>query len=320
MVVTTTRSGPGTFHVYAVDDADGSAGICSFFVKLNGTVSGVLNRSPFANYDTDPVYGNGTQSYIGFDSARTTTPILGGSQGPTNIPQIGGFGITAGNFQAVTNAGSYQAAPTSGQWGNYVGGNSGITIFQSGHTRYPLFLGEGLYTGAAPTVDITTPFDQNGTGFNVWNASGFPNSGSTTVAAGTFFQTLSNNPPCLDCEHHGIGHDFNNVNANDPGSLMATLTAPLGYPPTGVWNGLSFVSGPAPATPPTFDPATQKFSWNTIGSPIGTYKWSVQASNIWGTGTGFVTVNITSIPEPATLTLIVLCIFSSLGSIRCRRV
>ncbi len=105
MVVTSTRSGPGSFHVFILDDADGSAGIRSFFVKLNGTVSGVANRSPLGDWDNDPTYGDGTvQSRIGFDSPRTATPILSGSQGPTNIPQVGGFGIEASNFQAKTGA------------------------------------------------------------------------------------------------------------------------------------------------------------------------------------------------------------------------
>jgi len=195
MVVNSSRTGVGSFHVYAVDDADNSSGLRSFFVKLNGTVSGVLNRSPLANYDTEPVYGDGAPSNVGFDSPRTATPILGGSQGPTNVPQVGGFGQTAGNFQAVTNAGSYQAAPTSGQWGNYAVGD-GRTSGQlaNGHIRNAILLGEGLYTGAAPTIDVTTAFDQNGTGFNFWNSTGFPLGGSGTVAVGTAQSLVNANP------------------------------------------------------------------------------------------------------------------------------
>ncbi len=120
---------------------------------------------------------------IGFDSARTTTPLLGASQSPTNNPQIGGLGITAGNFQALTNAGSYSGV-VSGQWGNYADPlPSGLLA--DGHVRKAVLLGEGLYTGAAPTIDLTTSFASGGTGFNSWISAGFPNSGSFTTAVGT---------------------------------------------------------------------------------------------------------------------------------------
>jgi len=196
MAVSSNKSGAGSFQVYAVDDADGSAGLRSFFMKLNGTVSGVLNRSPNANFDTDPTYGDGTQSNVGFDFSRTTTPLLGGVQSPGNTVQVGGFGQTASNFQLKTSAGSYQAAPTSGQWGLYspaVGITSGV-VAASGHVRNAILLGEGLYTGAAPTVDITTAFDAGGTGFSYFFANGFPAAGSDTVAVGTT-QTLQNINP-----------------------------------------------------------------------------------------------------------------------------
>jgi hypothetical protein len=189
MIVNSTRSGPGSWHLYAIDDADGSAGIRSFFVKLTGTISSVSNRSPLANWDNDPNYGDGNvQSPVGFDSLRTAAPDLGGSQSPTNTPQISGFGIEASNFQAKTGAASYQSAPISGQWGNYADpGTSGVEA-ATGHARHALFLAEGLYSGPRPGIDITTPFAQ-GTGFILWNATGFPNSGVFIVAAGTS-QTL----------------------------------------------------------------------------------------------------------------------------------
>jgi hypothetical protein len=195
MVVSSTRSGPGTWHLYAIDDTNGSAGIRSFFVKLNGSVLSVSNRSPLGNWDDQPTYGDGTEHPVGFDNVRTTTPLLGGSLSPTDSPQIGGYGITAGNFQAATSAGSWQATPTSGQWGNYADPGTSGSVPATGHVRNALFLGEGLYTGAAPTVDITTSFSNGGTGFSSWIAAGFPNAGSFTTAVGTVNQLVSVSSP-----------------------------------------------------------------------------------------------------------------------------
>jgi hypothetical protein len=197
MVVSSSRSGAGTFHLYAVDDTDGSAGIRSFQVKINGTVSGVLNRSATGNFDTEANYGDGAPSNVGLDLNRPVVlPLLTGAQSPSNTKQIDGFGISASNFQLKTSAGSYQATPISGQWGLYAptdGPTSGA-VFATGHIRNAILLGEGQYTGAAPTIDITTDFAANGTGFTSWTAAGFPGAGSFTTAVGTN-NVLSNTNP-----------------------------------------------------------------------------------------------------------------------------
>lgn len=189
--VSSTRSGVGTWHLYAVDDADGSSGIRSFFVKLNGTTPAINNRSPVTQYDDDPTFGNGNGPFnAGFNDVRTTTPLLGAGQGVTNSVQIAGYGITAGNFSTVPGALSF-ASTTSGQWGTYASGDGPTSgTLADGHVRNAVLLGEGTYTGSAPTVDGTTSFASGGTGFNFWNAAGFPNSGSTTVAVGSNGNTL----------------------------------------------------------------------------------------------------------------------------------
>jgi hypothetical protein len=196
MVVNSSRSGANTWHLFAVDDADSSAGIRSFNVKVNGATATNL-RAPTANFDTEPVYNDGSPSNIGFDLNRTTTPTIGGAQSPTNTVQVGNFGIGASNFQALSNAGSYQAAPVSGQWGVYSAGD-GITsglVGATGHQRSAVFLAEGTYAaGSPPTVDITTAFASGGTGFTNWIATGFPNAGSITTAVGTTNTLSASNP------------------------------------------------------------------------------------------------------------------------------
>ena len=63
------------------------------------------------------------------------------------------------------------------------------------------------------------------------------------------------------------------------------------------------------ANTPTFNTATQAFSWNTAGCAVGPYIYQVRASDSLLTDVGSITVNLTSdgtptIPEPATLALL----------------
>jgi hypothetical protein len=198
LAVNSSRSGAGSWHLFALDDADNSAGIRSFSIKLIGTVSSILNRSPTTSWnDIDDVSSN-----AGFNDLRTTTPTIGAGQGPTNPVQIPGFGQTASNFGAQLPAATSFAVTTSGRWGTYAaadGFTSGL-VTATGHFRNAVFLAEGLYTGAAPRIDTTTPIGAGGTAVNVWNAAGFPNSGSTTVTALTGTNTVKDFDPWQDPE------------------------------------------------------------------------------------------------------------------------
>jgi len=197
MVVSSARSGAGSWHLYAVDDTDLSNGIRSFQVKLNGTLSSILNRAPTGAWDTEPTFGDGTQSNVGLDLNRATSPLLTGAQTPGNVVQVPGFGITASNFQTQTNAGSYNGTPTSGQWGNYADAGTSGNVAATGHARKALLLAEGLYTGAAPTVDISTSPANNGSIFTSWFAAGFPTAGSFSTASDTVLNNLSNTNPFI---------------------------------------------------------------------------------------------------------------------------
>jgi len=197
MAVTSSRSGAGTWHLYAVDDADASAGIRSFNVKLNGTIPAISNRSSTTSWDTATLDGPFSAGFGDVRSAANVNPI-GAGQGVSNTPQMSGFGQTAGNFSQIPTSASYSGT-VSGQWGLYsdpfTSGAiiAGPTAFD-GHVRNAFFLGEGTYTGAAPTVDIATSIGNGGTAVNFWNASGFPNSGSGTVSAGSAQSLSSFNP------------------------------------------------------------------------------------------------------------------------------
>src|SRR6476661_561753 len=48
--VTSSKTGAGTFQLYAVDDTDNSFGLKSYQIKLNGTIQTFLNRSPLGQW------------------------------------------------------------------------------------------------------------------------------------------------------------------------------------------------------------------------------------------------------------------------------
>jgi hypothetical protein len=161
LTVRSTQSGPGTWHLYALDDSTGSFGIRVYQITLSpgsgGTIPVINHRSP-TDPSWDTIDGEGPFS-AGFNDLRTGTnvnPIVG-AQGLTNTPQIAGFGQTASDFVVKETPTGYtpafHAGVVSGQWGIYGDGTptAGL-IFSSGHVRNALFIAEGTYTGGWPSV------------------------------------------------------------------------------------------------------------------------------------------------------------------------
>jgi hypothetical protein len=307
---TSTRSGGASWQLYALDDSNTDFGISSYNISMSGTVA-INHRAPVTTIND----GNGDPKTAGFNLLRTGTNVnpIQGSQGlPGSTPfQIMGFGQTASDFvtkSTAIDAGAVVVGPTiSGAWGNY---NSPVLSSPT------LLIGQG-YPAAAAAVAAGKKwvFLAEGLGFypQITSAvfSVFSNQSGTSAAA-----TVSTVCLCdadLPPKPMVSSTTINNVNANVPGSVTYTFSAD--QPVT--WSGFSFVSGSSTGVPATFNPTTGNFSWNTVGSPIGSYKWSVQASNPYGTATGFVTVNIT-VPEPATLLLVGLALLGPLSASRYR--
>jgi hypothetical protein len=165
--VTSTRSGAGTFQLYAIDDVTGSFGIKTYSIQLNGTITSLVNRSPNAIWNDLDELGPYPEGFSDLRSAVASTGTVMATQGLVNSVYIEGFGISPGDFIAANP----QAAPgstfvtSSGQWGNYSSAFSYYTnvITSSGHHRNAVFLAEGNYSGPPPTVNLSTPVNQGGT-------------------------------------------------------------------------------------------------------------------------------------------------------------
>jgi len=161
MSVSSSKTGGGTFQVYAVDDVTGSFGIKSYNIKINGVLTSLLNRSPSGSWtDVDDV-----SSPEGFNDVRTAafaTGLTSAGQGPTNPFFVKGYGISANNFVAANPGAVTTTQSSSGQWGNYsatLGAATSGNATQGGGDgafRNAVLLAEGNYTGPAPTIDLTT--------------------------------------------------------------------------------------------------------------------------------------------------------------------
>jgi hypothetical protein len=311
---TSTRSGNGSWQMYAIESTDSTDfGISSYNITMSGTTA-INHRSP----NTTVLDNNGDVWAAGFSLLRSGTnvnPIVASQALPGTTPfLITGFGQTASDFVTKSTAIDASAVvigpTTSGAWGNYnspvlsnptllasYGNPAAVAAVTAG--KKWVFLAEGL--GPAGVTQITSAV------FTVFSNASGASSATTTSILG---------PACLDCQPFVTGKTFDNVNASDPGSVAYTFTGTTYFGPN-TWGGFTYVSGPTPAVPATFDPATQKFNWNTVGSTTGSYKWSIQASNTYGPGTGYVIVNI-NIPEPATLSLVGIGMVGGVRLIRSR--
>jgi hypothetical protein len=188
MRVTSSKSGPGTFQLYAVDDIPGSFGIKSYNVKLNGTITTFLNRAPNATWDDADFSDTFPEGFNELRTAVAATGTTSAGQGPTNPVFIEGFGISGGDFVAANPlaAPGFTFQSSSGQWGNYSLSNFPFDSSNniSGRPRYALFLAEGNYIGASPTVNLTTPAGQGGTSVNY-----FTRHGSSAAATATSYSS-----------------------------------------------------------------------------------------------------------------------------------
>lgn len=153
---TSTRSGAGSWQLYALDTSTTDFGISSYDILMSGTTA-VNHRSPSTtvnNTDGDP-------NSAGFTLLRTLTnqnPIQAsqGLPGPGTFLMTG-YGQTASDFitkSVAIDAGATVVGPTvSGVWGNYNSPALAPLSAANGGNKW-VFLAEGL--GPAGVTDVTS--------------------------------------------------------------------------------------------------------------------------------------------------------------------
>ena len=148
---TSTRSGIGTWQLYALDTDASSFGISSYNISMDNTTA-INHRAPVTTINDQ----NGDPQTAGFNLLRTATnanPIQASQNLPGQTPfLITGFGQTAGNFTSKAQAidpGSMVVVPTtSGSWGTYNDPRLSPSIYSL--NRSWVFLAEGAYNASGP--------------------------------------------------------------------------------------------------------------------------------------------------------------------------
>jgi hypothetical protein len=182
---TSTRSGNGSWQLYALDDSSTDFGISSYNITMSGTTA-INHRSPVSTVtDTD-----GDPQTAGFNLLRTGTnvnPIQASQSLPGTTPfLISGFGQTASDFitkSTAIDAGAVVVGPTtSGVWGNYNSGALTAAGFNSvgrpdigallAAGKKWIFLAEG--TGPVNVTDVTSAI------FTVFTSAGGASAATTT--------------------------------------------------------------------------------------------------------------------------------------------
>lgn len=341
--VTSNRNLAGSFHLYALSDVTNTTGISAFSVALGGagvSYSNVFNRSPLSSFNNTDENGDTVQSgIVGFDQIRSGSgvnpalPIQGG-QDAASLHKIAGMGSgppnnfnnTPGLNPPPDGGARSWGASTSGQWGIY-----GTDPTETVAGRTWLFLGEGNYAGGTPTIDHANSWVQvfvDPTGTNPFGAQRRAGGANVSGVNETLVDGVpgpAGTPPSITDLIITNKHAVNDSPIT--GNITATGSTPI------TWSGFTFLdfvashggdpvyaAGQASnATLASNGPNSAGFSWDSIGAPRGTYRWTVDAQNGFGTDNdGIISVQITGVPEPATFALVGLALVGLVGVTRRR--
>jgi hypothetical protein len=283
---------PGTFKLRAQTSLGDNAGLAAYSVSLLGNVLTLDHRSPQA-------ISSDNFAPVGFSQLRSpdkpagaVNPTIIAAQEYNSAPLgnlIYGFGQQTSSYVAKGITPAFLPDATS---------DIAWTV--------PMVLATGTYTDFV-TFDLSYP--------NL-SASVFTTQGQRDVQPASV-------SACDSCPVITNG-EIENVSANDPGFvsynfIVQSVEGPLhGFGFDG-FSPAPGASGTGPAIPATFDYAANQFYWNTVGSPLGTYKWHILSTNIFGTSVGYLTIHITAVPEPAALPLLALLTIAGFRFVERRR-
>lgn len=299
--------------VYAADDTSDSrftkaTGTHTFQLPgagtYNITMSSCCRVSGIQNYVGGSSTGWAMNSSIFWNGSSASTPILFNF---SNVqPEVLRGANYVGNLGALAGAGltlSYDQAL-----------NAPIASQPPGFTINPAT--GALFIPAASTATyVDNPTSNIGADYS-FSGNIFAHDGSGALRGQVEFEwlfdavnTASNTAPTVnDLIINALIGDVVNATVtgvddgqpNPPGALS--------------WNDIGLLGGQGTCTnAPTFNTATQAFSWDTANCTAGTYIYQVQASDSLLTDFGTITLNLSSgqtpppppgVPEPATMSLL----------------
>ena len=212
---------------------------------------------------------------------------------------------------------------------------AGVTLPSAGFGAPPTGFGVMDTMGGSPGAEIFAA----GSGIRgqdvdlahlvLQGASGVSFSGTILTSQGNDVTFTNKSVGICLCGIEVGPHTIDHVIANSPGFVDYTWQAFADlpeFPSTTTWTDFHFEqyspfpgsgvpgSTTLPATAPTFDYATGKFHWNTIGVPPGQYLWFATASGQGFSGTGQLYIRIVAVPETSTVLLVGLALLGPMGA------
>jgi hypothetical protein len=273
---TSSKSGPGTYHLFALDTTVGSFGISSYDIRLANTVTN-LHRSPTTAWndaDENGPYNAGfsllrTASNNGgiFQASqplRSTTPVL-----------ITGFGQEASDFQEkIGLPGVTFALTTSGAWGHYA------TISPLGDKHW-VFVGEGDYAVGTPPVISQTSI-------TYYSNQQFSNALADTCVLN------------VDCFFETFGVNDLDLGLVPRGTPISATLGWFGIPNEPLtWMLESFTGPGGDVSGAQVDLNSGEFTWDSAGAALGDYSAVIRVFEAgFPSDIGTLTFTLT-VPEPA---------------------